>query len=114
MWSSVANIAFEEQPENSSSEVRFFVADIRQGGIGYPNYAEDPCTSFSGNVIIQTGIQFESCDDFRAFILHETGHMLGLGHVPSNNIMNPDFFEFEFRTLQSGDVEGIVELYGSN
>lgn len=111
-WATVTNIEFQELPENSTADIRFFVADIRQGGIGYPNYPSAPCTAFSGNVVIQSGLAFDDCTTFGDFIIHETGHVLGLGHVESNNIMNPDFLSLGISGLQDGDIRGIHELYG--
>ena len=44
--------------------------------------------------------------------LHETGHVLGLGHVTTNNVMNPEITLSEFDGLRQGDIDGIVEIYG--
>ncbi len=41
-WAATANIDFEELPENSQSDIRFWVAEIRQSGIGYPRYPDAP------------------------------------------------------------------------
>lgn len=111
-WSAAANIDFEELPENSQSDIRFWVAEIRQSGIGYPRYPDAPCSSFSGNVVIKENVRFNTCETFHLFLLHEIGHVLGLGHVNTANIMSPDFEDFNLTGLQTGDVEGITELYG--
>ncbi|MEO1517514.1 MAG: matrixin family metalloprotease [Bacteroidota bacterium] len=111
-WTQAANISFQEQPDNSESDIRFFVADIIQSGIGYPNYDLSACQSLKGTLIIQSDIAIFNCDDFYIFALHELGHVLGLGHVRTANVMNPDFFDYEFEGLQSGDLKGIVEIYG--
>ncbi|MEM8896812.1 MAG: matrixin family metalloprotease [Bacteroidota bacterium] len=111
-WSAAANIDFEELPENSQSDIRFWVAEIRQSGIGYPRYPDLPCSSFSGNVIIQENVRFNTCETFHLFLLHEIGHVLGLGHVNTANIMSPDFEDFNLNGLQAGDIQGIAELYG--
>lgn len=110
-WSDAANINFDEQTENSKSDIRFFVADIRQSGIGYPNFSENQCNLIGGNVIIQANVRFDKCGNFYGFILHEIGHVLGLGHVNSNNIMNPNLIT-NFNELQQGDKQGILEIYG--
>lgn len=110
-WSETANISFEEQNENSDSNIKFFVADIRQNGVGYPNFPKNPCNLISGDVIIQSNVKYNDCDSFYSFILHEIGHVLGLGHVNSNNIMNADLTG-SFNELQLGDIQGIVEIYG--
>lgn len=110
-WSDAANINFDEETENSESDIRFFVADIRQSGIGYPNFPENPCNLIGGDVIIQANLKYDKCETFYGFILHEIGHVLGLGHVNSNNIMNPGSAT-NFNELQQGDKQGIVEIYG--
>lgn len=111
-WSDIAQITFLEEIENSTSDIRFFVADIRQSGIGYPNFTASPCDILGGDIIIQKNVKYEDCDSFYNFVLHETGHTLGLGHVQSQNIMNPNFEDFDFDGIQSGDQEGIIEIYG--
>lgn len=110
-WSATANIAFEELEENSSSDIRFYVATIRQGGIGYPNYSQSPCDQIAGNVVINPASDYNTCDSFHKYVLHEIGHTLGLGHVYTSNIMNPDTFT-SLDGLQQGDVLGMIEIYG--
>ncbi|OJJ19470.1 hypothetical protein BKI52_21930 [marine bacterium AO1-C] len=112
-WAAAANIEFEEQAENSPSQIRFFVADIRQSGVGYPNYVTAPCNAIGGDVVIKANVNIQDCSFFYGFVLHEIGHALGLGHVQSANIMNPDFPDFNITTLQSGDLKGIEALYGA-
>ncbi len=111
-WSQIADIDFEELPENSSSDIRFFVADIIQSGIGYPNFSDSPCSTIKGTLIIQKNISIESCSDFYLFALHEIGHVLGLGHTTSESIMNSEFLDYDFTELQEGDKMGIIEIYG--
>ncbi|PIB37972.1 matrixin family metalloprotease [Maribacter sp. 4G9] len=113
-WANIANIEFVESSNNSKSQIRFYVADILQSGIGYPNYPDDLCGRLSGSVIIQSELIIRDCDSFYIFALHEIGHVLGLGHVNSNNVMNPNFSSFNFQELQVGDTLGIVQIYGEN
>ena len=113
-WSDIADIEFEELPENSESNIRFYVADIIQSGIGYPNYSDGLCSDLAGNLVIQADLRINDCDLFYIFVLHEIGHVLGLGHVDTPNIMNPDFSDFGFQKLQRGDTLGIIELYGAD
>lgn len=113
-WSSVANISFEEQEENSPSDIRFFVADIRQSGIGYPNISHPSCESLKGTLIVQTALWTNDCDTMYKFFLHEIGHVLGMGHVGTENIMSADFdIISKLKGLQSGDIEGMIQLYGA-
>lgn len=111
-WAAIADIKFEELPENSPGDIRFFIADIIQSGIGYPNYPDAPCTAIKGTMIIQTSLSIQDCADFYTFALHEIGHVLGLGHVSTENIMHADYDEFDFDSLQAGDKQGIIEIYG--
>lgn len=113
-WAAVSGIEFVEMAEDSNSEIRFFAADILQSGIGYPNFGEGNCGSFSGNVVIKLNSRFDTCDLFYRFMLHEIGHALGLGHVDSDNIMNPAFDIQSLDQLQQGDIEGARALYGED
>ncbi len=111
-WSEAAAITFQEMPENSTSDIRFYAADIFQSGIGYPKFpSSGRCTSFSGNVIIDPNTRLNTCDLFYKLMLHEIGHTLGLGHVDSENIMNPNVLE-TLDGLGPGDIQGLIEIYG--
>ena len=112
-WATEANLDFEQMPDNSDSDIKFFVADIRQSGIGYPNYSDDYCRALAGMVVIKKDLSISNCNTLYNFFLHEIGHVLGLGHVNTNNIMNSDFSVFNsFNGLQAGDKLGIIQLYG--
>ena len=111
-WESIANISFTELPENSDTDIRFFVADINNTGVGYPNFPDEPCIQIGGDIVIQSGANIDNCDSFYIFILHEIGHTLGLGHVSTKNVMNPNFYNQGYTGLQNGDIQGIQEIYG--
>ncbi len=112
-WAAVADINFEEVPENSDSDIRFFVAEIRQSGVGFPNFPETPCDILGGTAVFQADLWTEDCDVMYLFFLHEIGHVLGLGHVGTTNIMNSDFSVIEsLDGLQMGDISGVQQLYG--
>ena len=113
-WAEVADIEFEELPDNSVADIRFYTADIVQSGIGYPNYPDTLCNNLAGKVVIKSGLGINDCNIFYLFALHEIGHVLGLGHVNTPNVMNPDFRDFSFQELQTGDTAGIKEIYGEN
>ncbi|MDF1698246.1 MAG: matrixin family metalloprotease [Saprospiraceae bacterium] len=111
-WAQHANIEFAEESENSNSDIRFFVADIKQSGIGFPNFQESLCKEIGGDIIIKSNVKYNDCSSFYRFILHEVGHVLGLGHVTTNNIMNQNALTLGIDGIQEGDIEGIIEIYG--
>ena len=54
--------------------------------------------------------------DFENIATHELGHSIGMGHPSSECIEETmyayaDFGETKKRTLNTGDIEGISELY---
>lgn len=111
-WESVTNIKFEELPLNDASDIQFYVAAIFQTAVAFPNYQEEPCNILSGDVIFDANSKERSCDGFYINALHEIGHVLGLGHVESDNIMAPGRSKFTMNGLQSGDIKGIQQIYG--
>lgn len=108
-WESVANIQFREKENAADCDIKIIVADIRQGGLGYPAFDTEPCSDIAGHLIFNTKLNY-TCELFFGLALHEIGHVLGLGHVKSNNVMNPDK---NYQALQTGDVEGIQAIYGA-
>jgi Ca2+-binding RTX toxin-like protein len=46
---------------------------------------------------------------FKALLVHEFGHSLGLGHVESNSVMTPNVGA---SILQADDIDGITQIYG--
>lgn len=111
-WEQVADISFQELPENSESDIQFYVAPITQSAVAYPNYQESPCNLLSGDVIFDSNSTLTSCKGYYLFALHEIGHALGLGHVSTSNIMAADESKFFLDGLQSGDIAGIRQIYG--
>jgi len=106
-WSSHANLSFEEVADVNIANIRFAAAEI-DISVGYPPYVDDLCSLLSGLVIF--GIPSRNtCDGFQNLALHEIGHVLGLGHVNSDNVMNTDY---SLPELGSGDIRGIQAIYG--
>jgi Matrixin len=103
-WQSVANISFTEKLANDKTDITIILATIEQGGIGYPAFVAEPCKQLSGFLILST-----RNGDKSKLSLHEIGHVLGLGHVSSNNVMNPDR---SYDDLQPGDIAGVQSIYG--
>ena len=100
---------FEEVSNPDASDVDIIVADIHVTGLGYSAYVDDLCRDIAGQVIFYVPIS--NCESFTTLALHEVGHVLGLGHVGSDNIMNPDWGD-GVTELQPGDIAGIQSIYG--
>jgi Matrixin len=109
-WSSVAKIGFREVSANESADIKIIVADIEQASIGYPNYNQSPCSDIKGQIIFKRNEY--NCSNIYGAILHEIGHVLGLGHVNSQNVMHPSR-STSYNNLQSGDILGVQSIYGS-
>jgi len=103
-WQAVANISFTEKSNSDKTDITIILATIEQGGIGYPAFVEEPCKQLSGFLILST-----RNGDKPKLSLHEIGHVLGLGHVSSNNVMNPNQL---YDDLQMGDIAGVQSIYG--
>jgi hypothetical protein len=99
-WEAVANVKFVEKSSEETADIKLIVANITQGGIAYPPIPNQTC----GGLVILNSTSNYTCDYFYALVLHEIGHVLGLGHVTSNNAMKPGIF---LRELRSGDIEGV-------
>jgi hypothetical protein len=109
-WESVAPLKFIESANNANANIKIAIANISQGGLGYPPFANEPCKELAGLLIIRP-ITNAICDSYYYLALHEIGHILGLGHVLSNNVMNPDKYYY-YKKLQHGDIQGIQIIYG--
>ncbi len=51
--------------------------------------------------------------DLRYTIAHEIGHAIGLDHPDSGGQLMSFTYSEQFRSLQEGDVEGAIRIYGS-
>lgn len=108
-WEGIADLHFKEMEENSDTQIKLFTAEIKMGGVSFPNLDTAPCDKLAGSIIIQADLKIYK-ERFYTLMLHEIGHSLGLGHVKSATVMNPDLDEFT--VLQTGDSLGIIEIYG--
>lgn len=105
-WASVANINFIEKSSNQATDITFISAFTYLSAFGFPAFNELPCNQIAGYLVFNS----RESSIYRGQILHEMGHVLGLGHVLSQNIMNsPPKFDH----LQPGDIAGIQSIYGS-
>lgn len=114
-WSNVARFDFIEKDAGENTDITIVSAftPVSIGGVnvvcglGHPALNENPCNQVSGLLVINP-----KCNQMEAVALHEMGHVLGLGHVASENVMNPNRLGI-FSELQSGDILGVQSIYGS-
>ena len=109
-WETVADITLKEITNVEQSDIVLLVGDIGPGAVAYPPFVDEKCQAIAGQVIFDIPTR-NSCDRFMNLALHEIGHVLGLGHVGSDNVMNPDWDD-TVTELQPGDIAGIQSIYG--
>ncbi len=109
-WEGISNFSIKEVSENEYSDIKIFVGKIHVAGIGFPNIKDQNCAEIAGNILLSKDLK-TSEKHFYSLVLHEIGHSLGLGHVTSDNVMNPNKND-RFDQLQKGDSLGIIALYG--
>lgn len=114
-WSFVANFNFVEKSSDEIADITIISAFIPIGGpgggqlcaFGHPAFNEQPCKQIAGYMVINP-----RCGPLSIpMVLHEMGHVLGLGHVLSENVMNQNR-SFTYDQLQSGDILGVQSIYG--
>jgi hypothetical protein len=108
-WASVTKINFKEVTLSEPSDIKIMIADIEQSSLGFPNYSQSPCSDIKGQIVFKRNEY--NCSTIYGAVLHEIGHVLGLGHVNSQNVMHPSQSTI-YNHLQSGDILGIQSIYG--
>lgn len=110
-WEDVCDISFTEINDFEAADIQVIFGGLLPAiGLGFPENDEAECESFSSSIFLNTS-QID-CNNAKFIALHEIGHVLGLGHVGSNNIMNPGLLDLT--ELQEGDIEGAQVIYGPN
>lgn len=110
-WEAVADINLIEVEVSAGSSIVLIVGDIGPGAVAYPPFSDGKCQAIAGQVIFDIPDR-NTCDRFLNLAMHEIGHVLGLGHVGSENIMNPDWDD-TVTELQPGDITGVQSIYGA-
>ena len=124
VWSSHANIQFQQVASTSQSQIDFSVGalDGSNGELGETSY------SYSSHSFMSAAIEFDSGEGWHVsgasvvsadgvnlmeVALHEIGHSIGLDHYNAapavmNAILNPSVTD-----LTTSDVDGVEALYGA-
>ncbi|MEL6390138.1 MAG: matrixin family metalloprotease, partial [Bacteroidota bacterium] len=113
-WESVADISFVEDSARIDSNIKIYIADVSSGGNGFPRFSDSPCDALNGIIILDPAVSNALTPVvFRAYALHEIGHVMGLGHCQAGNLMSTQSQRTGVTDLQPGDVEGILQIYGN-
>jgi hypothetical protein len=124
MWERVANIRFEPAAPGSNpgiligaqrDPVAHAFADVAyaKGAAGILRPIERSLICFNPTKRWKVGFDGNlAVYDLRYTLAHEIGHAIGLDHPePRGQLMSRRYQE-DFRTLQPGDVSGVVRIYG--
>ena len=110
-WGDVADISFHELSDDSEADIEIYAADVITGGSGFPRFVSSPCNELAGQMILSPTYT-RNCRVFYRYVLHEFGHILGLGHSDPTNIMGTSLRNSTLDVLQAGDSLGLLEIYG--
>ncbi len=124
MWEQVTGIIFQETSDVASAGI-LIGSQIEPAGRAFANVEYRPstgkireieksliCLNPSKRWKIGFGGSLDVYD-LRYTIAHEIGHAIGLDHPDSGNQLMSFSYRENFRTLQPGDVEGAVRIYGA-
>lgn len=125
MWENAANISFTEVADPAKAGI-LIGAQLRPEGrafanVAYKHKAEARDTRSIERSLIclnpeqRWKIGFDgdlTAYDIRYTVAHEIGHAIGLDHPGAAGQLMHYRYEERFRTLQPGDIEGAVKLYG--
>ncbi len=126
MWEAAANIKFTEVDDPAHAgiligaqlrpEGRAFANVAYKAGIGSPEVRSIERSLICLNPEQKWKIGFDgnlTAYDIRYTVAHEIGHAIGLDHPGAGGQLMHYRYEERFRTLQRGDIEGAIKLYGA-
>ena len=124
MWEAVANISFREAADPATADILIGAQLEREGWafakVFYDTASTEPVKPISRALIClnpekRWKVGFDGdlrTYDVRYTIAHEIGHTIGLDHPRGGGQIMGYRYEETFRSLQPGDVSGVVLLYG--
>lgn len=114
-WSDHADIEFVQVEDGGGDagssrdgDIRIFFGPIPGGTIGLAFYPSFGSSAIAGDIMLD---DVNNINVFRALLLHEIGHALGLEHVPNgtDSVMTP---VVGLSSLTSFDINSIQQVYG--
>ena len=124
MWETAADLTFREAREGAPADI-MIGAQLEPAGWAFADVVYDRASPERIKPILRAlvclnplrrwKVGFDGdlkAYDLRYTLAHEIGHAIGLDHPAAAGEIMGFRYEERFRTLQPGDVKGVVALYG--
>ena len=124
MWETAADLTFREAREGAPADI-MIGAQLEPEGWAFADVVYDRASPERIKPILRAlvclnplrrwKVGFDGdlkAYDLRYTLAHEIGHAIGLDHPAAAGEIMGFRYEERFRTLQPGDVKGVVALYG--